>query len=178
MLDERARARRRAGALDNEPLQLEKAGMKTRSMSIHVIGVIFVLTACAARVGLAQDSTNRCSLLTQDAISTAAGVSVNAGKPIATTGCSWESVKPHVIVTVSFWGPAMNGVFTKETPGVTTAHPGGIGEDAVYVTAGPYTSLWVKHAKDIVLLRVYGVPDHDKQKSIEKTLVLDVLKKL
>lgn len=149
-----------------------------RSLNVNVIGIIGVLTACAARVGHAQGSTNRCSLLTQSAVSAAAGVTVAAGQPIATTGCSWQSEKPHVIVTVSFPGPAMSGVFTKETPGVTTSHPGGVGEDAVYVTAGALTTLYVKHAKDIVMVRVYGVPDHDKQKSIEKTLALDVLKKL
>lgn len=32
--------------------------------------------------------------------------------------------------------------------------------------------------KDIVMVRVYGIPDHDKQKSIEKTLAVDVLEKL
>jgi hypothetical protein len=36
----------------------------------------------------------------------------------------------------------------------------------------------VKHAKDILLVRVYGVTDPDKQKSIVKTLALDALKKL
>jgi hypothetical protein len=152
--------------------------MKTKYVNANVIGVICVLTACGARVGHAQDSKDRCSLLTQGAVSAAAGVSVDAGKPIATTGCSWQSEKPHVIVTVSFPGPAMNGVFTRETPGVTTAHPGGIGDDAVYVSAGTLTTLYVKHAKDILMVRVYGIPDPDKQKSIEKTLAVDVLKKL
>lgn len=166
------------GKLDDGPLQIEEAGVNTRRTNINVIGVICVLTAFAPQVGRAQGSTDRCSVLTQDEISTAAGVSVGTGKAIATTGCSWESAKPHVIVTVSFWGPAMSGVFTRETPGVTTEHPRGIGENAVYISAGPLTSLYVKHAADIVLLRVYGVPDHDKQKSIEKTLALDVLKKL
>ena len=74
----------------------------------------------------------------------------------------------------------MNGVFTKDTPtpGVTRAHQSGIGDDAIYITAAGLTTLYVRHAKDIVMLRVYGIPDHDKQQSIEKTLALDVLKKL
>ena len=111
--------------------------MKTRNLNVNVIGIICVLTACAARVGHAQGSSDRCSLLTQSAVSAAAGVNVGAGSPIATTGCSWQSEKPHVIVTVSFPGPAMNGVFTsKGAVGATKAHAGGIGEDAVYVTAG------------------------------------------
>lgn len=153
--------------------------MKTKRVNVGVIGIICVLTVSAARVGHAQGSTNRCSLLTPAAVSAAAGVTVAAGQPIATTGCSWQSEKPHVIVTVSFPGPGMNGVFTsKGTVGATNEHAGGIGEDAVYVTAGALTTLYVKHAKDIVMVRVYGVPDHDKQKSIEKTLALDVLKKL
>ena len=131
--------------------------MKTKYLNANVIGIICVLTACAARVGHAQDSKDRCSLLTQGAVSAAAGVSVNAGKPIDTTGCSWQSEKPHVIVTATLTGPAMNAVFTKETPGVATAHPSGIGEDAVYDSAGSMASLWVKHQKDILLVRVYGV---------------------
>jgi hypothetical protein len=154
--------------------------MKTNYLNVNAIGIISVLIAGGARVGHAQGSTDRCSLLTQSAVSAAAGVSVDAGKPIATTGCSWQSEKPHVIVTVSFPGPAMNGLFTKETPtpGVTKTHVGGIGDDALYVTAGALSTLYVKHANDILMLRVYGVPDHDKQKSIEKTLAADVLKKL
>ena len=76
-------------------------------------------------------------------------------------------------------GPAMNAVFTKESPGVAPrTHVSGIGDDAVYDSAGSMASLWVKHAKDILLVRVYGVPDPDKQKSIVKTLALDALKKL
>ena len=183
--------------------------MKTKYLNVNVIGAAGVLIAGAARVVCAQASADRCALLTPAAVSAAgggggaaratkpptrgaggwadtqpkraaAGVDVAAGKPIATTGCSWESAKPHVIVTVSFPGPAMSGVFTKETPtpGVTRAHPGGIGDDAVYVSAAALTTLYVKHAKDIVMVRVYGIPDQDKQKSIEKTLALDVLKKL
>ena len=42
----------------------------------------------------------------------------------------------------------------------------------------PWRSLSVKHAKDILLVRVYGVADTAKQKSITRTLALDVLKKL
>jgi len=154
--------------------------MKMKYLNVNVIGAVGVLVAGSARITNAQPSSDRCSLLTPAAVSAAAGVDVAAGKPIATTGCSWESAKPHVIVTVSFPGPAMSGVFTKETrtPGVTRAHPGGIGDDAVYVSAANLTTLYVKHAKDILMVRVYGVPDEDKQKSIEKTLALDVLKKL
>ena len=154
--------------------------MKTKYLKVNVIGAAGVLIAGTARIAFAQASGDRCTLLTPAAVSAAAGVKVADGKPIATTGCSWESAKPHVIVTVSFPGPAMSGVFTKETPtpGVTTAHPGGIGDDAVYVSAAALTTLYVKHAKDIVMVRVYGIPDHEKQKSIEKTLALDVLKKL
>jgi hypothetical protein len=162
-------------------LSLGEAGaMKMKYLNVNVIGAVGVLVAGTARVANAQGSGDRCALLTPAAVSAAAGVTVAAGKPIATTGCSWESAKPHVIVTVSFPGPAMSGVFTKETPtpGVTRAHPGGIGDDAVYVSAANLTTLYVKHAKDILMVRVYGIPDDDKQKSIEKALALDVLKKL
>lgn len=152
--------------------------MGTKYVNRKVIGLICLFTALAVRVGYAQGSTDRCSLLTQGAVSAAAGVSVDAGKPIDTRGCSWESGKPHVIVTVTFMGSTMNGVFTKENPGVTTVHPGGIGDDAVYITAANLVSLYVKHAKDILLVRVYGIPDADKQKSIERTLALGVLKNL
>ena len=154
--------------------------MKTKYLNVNAIGAVCVLIAGSASVAHAQASPDRCALLTTAAVSAAAGVDVAAGKPIATTGCSWESAKPHVIVTVSFPGPAMSGVFTKETPtpGVTRAHPGGIGDDAVYVSAAGLTTLYVKHAKTIVMVRVYGIPDQDKQKSIAKTLALDMLTKL
>jgi hypothetical protein len=153
--------------------------MKTKYVNANLIGVIWVLTACTARVGHAQGPKDRCSLLTQSAINATTGVSVDAGTPIDTRGCSWQSQKPHVIVTATFMGPAMSGVFTKDTPGLPPrTHVSGIGDDAVYDGAGNMGSLWVKHAKDILLVRVYGVTDPDKQKSIVKTLALDALKKL
>ena len=131
--------------------------MKTKYVNANVIGIVCVLTVCAARVGYAQDSKDRCSLLTQGAVSAAAGVSVRRRQAIAR--------QAHVAVGKATRhrhgdvpGPAMNAVFTKETPGVATrTHLGGIGEDAVYVSAGSMASLWVKHQKDILLVRVYGV---------------------
>ena len=153
--------------------------MKTRSLNVNVIGAICALTACAARVGHAQGPRDPCKSIDAVAVTAVAGVSVDTGKPISATGCVWESQKPHVMVTVSFWGPSMNGVFTpKATPGVTNVHADGIGEDARWVIAASMTTLYVKHAKDILMVRVYGIPDEAKQKSIEKTLALDVLKKL
>ena len=137
---------------------------------------------CSPRAPLASDTHKTraiaAALLTQAAVSAAAGVSVDAGKPIATTGAPGSRKTARHRHGVVPGAGHERRVYQGDPAGVTTAHPGGIGDDAVYVSAGNLTTLYVKHAKDILMVRVYGVPDHDKQKSIEKTLALDVLKKL
>ncbi len=136
------------------------------------------LVACAARVGFAQGPSDRCSLLTQAAVGKALGVNVEAGEPINTTGCSWQSLKPHMIVSVVVGDAAKYKVWTGSVIGVTKASASGIGDAAMYGTLGNLTSLWVKHGGNAFQLRVYGVPDPSKQLAVEKTLAADVLKKL
>jgi hypothetical protein len=137
-----------------------------------------VLLACSAQPGLAQGARDHCALLTQAAISKAIGADVQAGQPINTTGCSWQSLKPHIVVSISVGDAAKYKIWTGNVVGVTKSSVSGMGDAAEYGTLGNLTSLWVRHGNNAFQLRVYGVPDPAKQLAAEKALAADVLKKL
>jgi hypothetical protein len=121
-----------------------------------------------------------CKLLTPTQIGGALGATFGTGQPIGTTGCSWTSEKPHIIVTVSLW-PTTEWDRMKAGGGVpdtTTTPVSGLGDDAFYATIAQYTVLYVKKGKTVYLFKVYGVKDPAKQMSAEKTLALDALAQL
>ena len=121
-----------------------------------------------------------CKLLTPAQIGTVLGATFAAGQPIGTTGCSWQSEKPHIIVTVSLWPPtewdrmkAGGGI-----PATPTTPVSGLGDDAFYTTIAQYTVLYVKKGQTVYLFKVYGVKDQAKQMGAEKMLAQDALAKL
>jgi len=117
-----------------------------------------------------------CKLLTPAQIAAALGGTFGAGQPISTTGCSWSSEKPHVIVTLSLWPPAeWDRMKASPLPGTTTLPAPGLGDDAFYTTVAQYTVLYVKKGATVYLFKVYGVKDQAKQMSAEKTLAQDAL---
>jgi len=166
------------GRLDRTADLEETYDMRAISQSHRIIIALCALSLGAARVGSAQSASDRCSLLTPAAISAALGVNVEAGQPIFTTGCSWQSLKPHIIVSVSVGDDAKYKIWTGNVLGVTKSSVSGLGDEAATGTLGNLTSLWVRHGKNAFQLRVYGVPDPAKQLAVEKTLARDVLKKL
>jgi hypothetical protein len=120
-----------------------------------------------------------CSLLTPAQVTAAVGGTFGAGQAIGTTGCSWTSEKPHVIVTVSLWPPTeWDRMKAGPLPGTQITAVSGLGDDAFYATLAQYTVLYVKKGPTVFLFKVYGVKDLAKQASAEKTLALDVLGKL
>ena len=152
--------------------------MRAISHQPRIVASLCALLLGVAQVGSAQGTSDRCSLLTPAAVSSALGVTVEAGQPIFNTGCSWQSLKPHIIVSISVGDDAKYKRWTSPGLGVTPSSVSGLGDDAATGTLGNLTSLWVKHGKNAFQLRVYGVPDTNKQLAIEKTLARDVLKKL
>ncbi len=121
--------------------------------------------------GIARAAPAPCGLLTPAQVTAALGGSFGAGQPIGTTGCSWTSEKPHVIVTVSLWPPAeWDRIKAGPLPGTTITPAGGLGDDAFYATLAQYTVLYVKKGQTVFLFKVYGVADKAKQMSAEKTL--------
>lgn len=129
--------------------------------------------------GVSRAAVEPCKLLSPAQVAAALGATFGTGQPISTTGCSWTSETPHVIVTVSLWPPAeWNRVKAGPLPGTKITPAGGLGDDAFYATLAQYTVLYVKKGQTVFLFKVYGVKDHAKQMSAEKTLALDALKQL
>ncbi|HEY3586303.1 MAG TPA: hypothetical protein VGK85_04080 [Myxococcaceae bacterium] len=136
--------------------------------------------ALLAFPGASEAATDPCKLLTPAEIGGALGATFGAGEPIGTTGCSWTSATPHMIVTVSLWPPAEWDRIKAGggLPGSKTTPVSGLGDDAFYATVAQYVVLYVKKGQTVYLFKVYGVKDQAKQMSAEKTLAGDALKRL
>ena len=125
-------------------------------------------------------ATEPCKLLTPAEIGGALGATFGPGEPIGTTGCSWTSATPHMIVTVSLWPPAEWDRIKAGggLPGTKITPVSGLGDDAFYATVAQYVVLYVKKGQTVYLFKVYGVKDPAKQMSAEKTLAGDALKRI
>ena len=139
---------------------------------------LFYALALLAIPGVSRAAPEPCKLLTAAQVGAAVGGTFDAGQPIATTGCSWSSAKPHVIVSVSLPLGEWSRMKSSPLPGTTIAPASGVGDDAFYATLAPYTMLYVKKGQTVLLFKVYGVQDQAKQMSAEKTLALDALARL
>ena len=150
--------------------------MAPRWWSASWLALVFTLCALG---GVARAAPVPCTLLTSTQVGAALGGSFGEGQPIGTTGCSWTSPTPHVIVTVSLWPPAeWDRVKSHPLPGAEITPTSGLGDDAFYATLAQYTVLYVKKGQTVFLVKVYGVKDLARQSSAEKTLALAVLGKL
>jgi hypothetical protein len=152
--------------------------MDSKHAMVLVVGIVCGLAAGGSRPASAETPPAPCALLTVDEVSAALGAKVSAGDPIATTGCSWSVKVPHTIVTVSLWpGDSFAGMKVP-LANITKSPVSGVGDDAVLATVANFVSLSVKKGDVVFIVKVYGVPDPNKQASIEKTLALDVLGRL
>jgi hypothetical protein len=140
---------------------------------------LICVLALLASPGVSRAAPDPCKLVTPAQVAAALGGTFAAGEPIGTTGCSWTSATPHVIVTVSLWPPeGWDRLKGSPLPGTSIKPAGGIGDDAFYATLAQYTMLYVKKGKIVFLVKVYGVQDQAKQASAEKTLALEALEHL
>ncbi len=134
------------------------------------VRIIFAIAFCGLG-GVARAAPAPCGLLTPTQVTAALGGSFGPGQPIGTTGCSWTSEKPHLIVTVSLWPPGeWDRIKAGPLPGTTITPASGVGDDAFYATLAQYTVLYVKKGPTVFLFKVYGVADKAKQMSAEMTL--------
>ena len=138
------------------------------------------MVALLALPGPSLAAADPCKLLIPEEIASALGATFSAGTPIGTTGCSWDSAKPHLIVTVSLWPPTEWDRMKAggAVPGTTTTPVSGLGDDAFFTTIAQYVVLYVKKGQTVYLFKVYGVKDPAKQMSAEKTLAGNALKRL
>src|ERR1700733_14376749 len=117
-----------------------------------------------------------CEWVTLAQVKAAMGVDMNAGTPIFDTGCSWHGSAERVNVTLSFqlaskWWAAIKAPVI---PYVKTP-VAGIGDEALYIKGGNLVWLSVKKGDRILNVKVYGVNEEAKQKTIEKTLAQEAL---
>jgi len=130
-----------------------------------------------------------CSLLAPDQVSAALAVTVGAGDEVSKLECQWsqpgkgltgKKVILHIYGSVGRLTP-VDQFNTVKMPGpfkgIVKTQASGVGDDAVYVTSGPQTSLTVKKGNSVFQIRVYGFPI-EQVKAKEKMLALDVLAKL
>lgn len=137
-------------------------------------------TACAAPA-----LGDACSLFTASQVSTVLGVAVANGQhpiPSSLLLCGWAPAGAPQIdgkkLSVNLMTERAFEVGKTPVPGIAKTPVSGVGDDAYYVTAGGRgTGLCIKSGGTYVQIRVGGFPA-GKQKTLEKTLALQMLTRL
>jgi hypothetical protein len=158
--------------------ELSSGGMV---MNVSKLGQCFATTLLASAMSASSalaGSVAPCEWVTLAQVRAAMGVDMNAGTPISDTGCSWHGSAERVDVTLSFqlaskWWAAIKAPIV---PYVKTP-VSGIGDEAIYIKGGNLVWLSVKKGDRILNVKVYGVNDEAKQKTIEKALAQAALPK-
>jgi hypothetical protein len=151
---------------------------------LAMIVAAFFVSVVAGSVQAAPP-TNACSLLTPAQVSEVVGASVGAGAPLFPTNtkdCQWRTTGTgaKILVQIFLKDPQAFVYIKTPVPGVTKVAASGIGDDALYSSAGRTPSvLSVKKGDAVFNVHVLssGLAD-DKVKAMEKTLALKVLAKL
>src|SRR4029079_4190966 len=91
--------------------------------------------------------------------------------PIANTGCSWKA--SQVTVTVSIQNEKMfGGAKRNPAPGMTKTSVSGVGDEAIFIGAENFSSLWVRKGTTYLLVRIYGVPVGDAQTKLKALAIV------
>jgi len=149
--------------------------MSTRTSSAFLFVGVIVASLCWSP--LAFGATAPCDLLTQNQLSSTLGATAGPASPIANTGCSWKAAK--VTVSVSIQNEKMfGGAKTNPMPaGMTRTSVSGVGDEAIFIGAENFSSLWVRKGTTYLLVRIYGVPASDAQTKL-KALATNAVSKL
>jgi len=153
---------------------------RSKQTAVLVPLAVCVLVATGERVASAQVPSDPCAQLTVAQVSAALGESVAAGQKAGTKTCSWSANKPtHQIVSLMYSPPGdWNTRKTRPMVGVTKTSVSGVGDEAFAETAANFTTLYVKKKNTIFMVRVYGVPDPERQLAIEKPIAQAVAAKV
>jgi len=150
--------------------------MDTRKSSLLLHAILFVVLLSGSQPAYSQPAP--CTLLTQSQVSSVVGGKVDAGSPIANTGCSWSATSPKVMVTVSMQSMKMfEGTKSSNVPNMTKTPVSGVGDEAIFTGMDKFSSLWVKKGTAVLLVRIYGLPVSDAQAKL-KTLATSAVSKL
>ena len=130
-------------------------------------------------------AADACSLLTQQEVSAALGVAVEKGQPVVPNSpnlCGWAPPGGPKIdgkkVTLFLSTAQQHDIGRTPMQGIEKSPVSGVGDDAYYVTTPGFgTAINVKRGAKAFQIRVGGFPP-DKEKAIEKSLALLVLKRL
>jgi len=138
-----------------------------RQSMFSFFGFWFVFFVCVPRVSVAAPPTDACSLISQSQLSAALGVSVGAGKPIASgKSCQWRQppAKPGdevFIVDVTIVdmhafeiGKAASAAAGPSGPKATPIS--GLGDDAYYYVLGQISEIRLKKGNSFLGVRVSG----------------------
>lgn len=144
--------------------------------TVLVAAFVSLLVSTGARDASAQAPSNPCSPLTAAQVSAALGETVSAGRQGPPPTCTWEANTPkHEIVTLMYSPPGdWNTRKTHQIPGMSMAPVSGVGDDALAMSAGTLTTLFVKKGSVTFMVRVYGVPDSARQLAIETPIAKQV----
>jgi hypothetical protein len=162
---------------------LEKSSKETDEMNsklrLVVIAIaLFILAGSNARTAYGAPPTDACSLLSPEQVSSVLGVKVGAGKALMTKACIWPG-PPGTKVTLNIIDPQKFAAAKMPVGnGIVKSDVSGIGDDAVYVSAGGIpTTLTVKKGTAAFTIIVSGFSDA-QVKAKEKTLALEICSKL
>jgi hypothetical protein len=155
--------------------------MNAKRSRMPIVGIICALAACGSWTASAEAAADPCALLTQARVTAVLGAQVGPGEKITPTACQWSSQRPNsgsARVTVTLYDGRDFAAMRTPLPGIKQTSASGVGDDAFYAEVASLTTLSVKKGNVAFVVRLYGVPGHDKQKAIEKSLALDVLGRL
>jgi hypothetical protein len=152
---------------------------------LAAIGLVLVSSARSWIPPTAVQGGSACTLLTTEQVTTALGTTVEAGKPIVESNpriCGWAPPGGPKIdgrkLTVSVITGRAFDLGKTPMEGIEKVPVTGVGDDALFITAGGLgTSLNVKKGGSGFTVRVGGFKK-DQEMQIEKTLALEILKKL
>lgn len=149
--------------------------MNYRRMIRIVVAAALCTAASTLQVALAEPA-GACGLLTPAQVGAALGTGAGAGKALVNDGCRWLATGAKIQLNVyesSEWE-----AITGPRPLVTRASLSGLGEAAIYMTAGPRTALAVRHGDHVYLFQLTGALSQERQMAMEATLARNVLSNL
>jgi predicted GNAT family acetyltransferase len=163
--------------------------MRSRN-AISILAAALLVIGSVTLLPADQKSTDACSLLTQDQVSAALGVSVTAGAhPVESMRyeCDWSEpgkaiqgkhVMLNIMGQMGSLTPAQRFENAKApVRGITKTPLTGVGDDAYYIVAGTRVTLNVKRGSSVIQIIVTGVPAEQGQ-AIAKTLAQNAVTKL
>jgi hypothetical protein len=175
---------KRDGARDIRATPLpERAMQPTKSIASLAVSVLVLSGWGTSR---APQEGDACTLLNSSQVSAALGATVEAGKPVVASNpqlCGWApSGGPQIggkKLTVQLLTAKSFDMGKTPVNNVVKAPLSGVGDDAIYIISprGLGTSLNVKKGNSAFQVRVGGFTT-EQEKEIEKSLALEILKKL